>query len=206
MDPSTILERGLGDRVRRRDGRNMAVGLDDDSVVLWDVVTPSATPVTLTGSNGPVESVAFSPGGKTLAAGSDDHTIRLWDVASHRDITALTGHTGIVNEVAFSPDGRTLASGSDDRTVRLWNMATHRSRAVLTGPTDEVWSVALSPDGKTLASGSKDHTAWLRDTAFVKPAAAIYKICQAVNRDLTSQERKVYLPDPSVGPLCRTSS
>lgn len=188
------------------DGHHLAVGLDDDSVVLWDVVTPSATPVTLTGSNGPVESVAFSPDGRTLAAGSDDHTIRLWDVASHRDITALTGHTGIVNEVAFSPDGRTLASGSDDRTVRLWNMATHRGRAVLTGPTDEVWSVALSPDGKTLASGSKDHTAWLRDTAFVKPAAAIDKICQAVNRDLTSQERKVYLPDPSVGPLCRTSS
>ncbi|POX62835.1 hypothetical protein C3492_14235 [Streptomyces sp. Ru62] len=185
------------------DGHHLAVGLGDGSVELF---TTNAASVTLTGSSGPVESVAFSPDGKTLAAGCDDHTVRLWDVAGHRDITALTGHTGVVNDVAFSPDGRTLASGSDDRTVRLWDMVTHRSRAVLTGHTDEVWSVDLSPDGKTLASGSKDHTVWLRDTTVVKPASAIDKICRAVNRDLTPQERKVYLPDPSVDPACHPSS
>ncbi|MFJ4582532.1 nSTAND1 domain-containing NTPase [Streptomyces echinatus] len=187
------------------DGHYVAVGLFDDSVLLWRLATDSE-PVTLTGHDGPVKSVAFSPDGKTLATGSYDHTVRLWNVATHRTITALTGHTGPVASVAFSPDGKTIASGSYDHTVRLWDVAKHRSRTTLTGHTDEVWSVALSPDGKTIASGSKDHTVRLWDTAFVQPSAAIDKICRAVNRDLTAEERKVYLPDSSVGPVCPTPS
>ncbi|MGW3208658.1 nSTAND1 domain-containing NTPase [Streptomyces sp. NPDC001135] len=187
------------------DGKYMAVGLFDDSVLLWHRATHSE-PVTLTGHTGPVESVAFSRDGKTLATASDDHTVRLWNVATHKDITALTGHTGPVESVVFSPDGKTLATGSDDHTVRLWDVAKHRSRTILTGHTDEVWSVAISPDGKTIASGSNDHTARLWDTAFVQPSAAIDKICRSVNRDFTAEERKAYLPDPSVGPACHTSS
>lgn len=35
----------------------------------------------LYGHTGPVNSVAFRPGGKTLASGSDDGTIRAWNVA-----------------------------------------------------------------------------------------------------------------------------
>ncbi|MFF3662774.1 WD40 repeat domain-containing protein [Streptomyces olivochromogenes] len=85
-------------------------------------------------------------------------------------------------------------------------MATHRDITALTGHNGPVESVAFSPDGKTLASGSNDHTVRLWDTAFVQPAAAIDKICRVVNRDLTSRERKAYLPDPSVGAVCHTSS
>jgi WD40 repeat protein len=130
--------------------------------------------VFLTGNQGPVNSVAFSPDGKTLASGSSDHTIRLWDVGAHRPLgLPLTGHQKLVLSVAFSPDGKTVASGSSDHTVRLWDVGTHRPLGVpLTGHQDTVMSVAFSPDGKMLASGSYDHTIRLWDVGKHRPLDA----------------------------------
>ncbi|WP_455681868.1 nSTAND1 domain-containing NTPase [Streptomyces viridosporus] len=183
------------------DGHTLATGSTDDTVRLWDVAS-GTNRTTLTGHTGPVGSVAFSPDGHTLATGSDDHTARLWDVATVTNRIILTGHTGEVYSVAFSPDGHTLATGSKDKSVRLWDVATGTNRTTLTGHTGEVNAVAFSPDGHTLATGSADHTVRLWDVALPRPGAAIHKICQAVNRDLTQQEREAYLPGQSVDPVC----
>nr|WP_248296504.1 trypsin-like peptidase domain-containing protein [Streptomyces sp. S1D4-11] len=184
------------------DGRTLASGSPDHTVRLWDVAT-SKNRTTLT--TGPVSSVAFSPDGRTLATGSLDHIVRLWDVATGTARTTLTGHTNEVWSVAFSPDGHTLASGSWDATVRLWDVATGKNRTTLTGHTGAVESVAFSPDGRTLATGSADKTVRLWDVVLPQPAEAIKKICRTVNRDLTSEERRAYLPGRSVGPACPVS-
>jgi WD40 repeat protein len=39
----------------------------------------------LAGHTGPVNAVAFSPGGTILATGSSDETIRLWDMVRPKD-------------------------------------------------------------------------------------------------------------------------
>jgi WD40 repeat protein len=108
------------------DGKMLASGSLDRTIILWDVATrqPIGQPLTAsTDIEGEVVSVAFSPDGKTLASGSYDKTIILWDVAIRQPIgQPLTGHTEFVLSVAFSPDGKTLASSSNDGIIILWDL------------------------------------------------------------------------------------
>ncbi|MET9180762.1 trypsin-like peptidase domain-containing protein [Kitasatospora aureofaciens] len=183
------------------DDRTLAAGGTDGTVRLWNAAT-GAPRTPLTGHAGTVYSVAFSPDGRTLATGSRDHTVRLWDVVTGTTRTTLTGHTSAVNSVAFSPDGHTLATGSADGTVRLWDVTTGKSRATLTSRIAAVYSVAFSPDGHTLAIGSADGTVRLKNAVLPQPTEAIQKICRAVNRDLTLEERAAYLAGQSTGHVC----
>jgi WD40 repeat protein len=164
------------------DGRMLASGSADGTVILWDVVSHRRL-ATLTGHTAAVWSVAFSHDGKTLASGSQDKSIRLWDVATHGQIGApLTGHSGDVFSVVFSRDGKTLASGSGDSTIMLWDVhdPRHPSKVgqLLTGHNDVVLSVAFSRDGETLASGSADGKIILWG---VHDPRHPFKIGQAVN-------------------------
>jgi WD40 repeat protein len=117
------------------DGKTLASGSTDGTVLLWDVATHQPIGAPLTGQNASIfsvvfsASVAFSPDGNILASGNNDGTVRLWDVATHHQIgNPLIGHIGPVHSVAFSPDGKTLASGSTDQTVRFWRVAAPRQK------------------------------------------------------------------------------
>ena len=149
------------------DGRILASGSDDTTIILWDVATSHPKGASLKGHTGIVRSVAFTPDGRTLASGSWDNTIILWDVATGQPKGApLTRHTSVVTSVAFTPDGRTLASGSQDNTIILWEVATGQPKGPpLQKHTDYVRSVTFTPDGRTLASGSQDSTIILWDVA-----------------------------------------
>ncbi|MFD8889134.1 trypsin-like peptidase domain-containing protein [Streptomyces sp. NPDC059566] len=183
------------------DGRTLASGSYDKTVRLWNMAT-GATRAILEGHTDEVFSVAFSPDGRTIATGSGDWTVRLWDVATRTTRTTLIGHTKDVFAVAFSPDGRTIATGSYDKTARLWDVATSTTRIILTGHMDEIHRMAFSPDGLTLATSSLDKTARLWSVVLPAPAAAIKKICGAVDRDLTPGERTAYLHGQSDRPVC----
>jgi WD40 repeat protein len=152
------------------DGKTLAAGGHDGTVLLWDAATHQGT-AALAGTADPVTSVAFSPDGKTLADGVADGTVLLWNAVTHLAIGGrlINGHTG-VNSVAFSPDGMMLAAGGNDGSVRLWDLATRRpiGGRLINGHTG-VNSVAFSPHGKMLAVGGNDGSVRLWDLATYRP-------------------------------------
>jgi WD40 repeat protein len=143
-------------------GRTLASGDADNTVVLWDLATGRRLH-TLHGHTGAVDAVAFNPGGGIIASGSSDHTVALWDVATGGLLRVLHGHTGNVLAVAFSPDGRTVASGGADGSIILWQAGTTRPTRVLHTSADAVNGLAFSRDGRMLASGQGDDTVILWD-------------------------------------------
>lgn len=72
-----------GPPVWSADGRLVAAGLDDGTVIVHDALTGGQLLRRATGQ-GPVQSLAFSPDGRRLATGGTNTTALLWDVPSPR--------------------------------------------------------------------------------------------------------------------------
>jgi WD40 repeat protein len=143
------------------DGRTLASGSTDNTIILWDVATGGSIGEPLHGHNNWVRSLAFSPDGQTLASSSADGTIILWDMTGRR---FLQGHTEEVRSVAFSPDGQTLASSGFDNTAILWDATTGEPLGPpLEGHSKDVSGVAFSSDSQTLATFGQDGRVLLWD-------------------------------------------
>src|SRR5262249_48939680 len=129
---------------------------------------PNNQPLTITGHNGLLTDVGFSPDGSLLASGSVGlfnrlGEVRLWDAKTGKDVHTFRGHTAAVPRVAFPPDGKRLASAGQDHIIQIWDVATGKNERTLNGHMGAVTDVAFGPDGERLASSSRDRTVRLWD-------------------------------------------
>jgi WD40 repeat protein/serine/threonine protein kinase len=133
------------------DGKNLATGGVDSSVIVWDLSARRPL-ITMLGHIGPVLSLTFAQDGKHLASGGADHTVRVWDLLSGKQTRLLRGHRGPVNVVVFAPDGGSIFSASEDGSVKVWNLNLEPTTRTLGPPGKYLSALALSPDGRFLAA------------------------------------------------------
>ncbi|HUL47999.1 MAG TPA: protein kinase [Steroidobacteraceae bacterium] len=117
----------------------------------------------LTGHDGVLWKVAFSPDGRRVVTASADATARIWDAVTGRELVRLIGHTDRVSYAEFSPDGRQVVTGSYDNSARVWDAASGRELMSLAGHARAVLGAAFSPDGRLIATASVDKTARIWD-------------------------------------------
>jgi WD40 repeat protein/tetratricopeptide (TPR) repeat protein len=144
------------------------------SIRVWKLAG-SGEKLVLTGHEGGVPCLAFSPDGKLLASGSKDRWVKLWDTTTGRLLHKLPRLPSPIQSIAFSPDGRLLATGQFGPTsqpVQIWDLATLQAFApadeatlrVFAPADDELgqaaYGLAFSPDGKFLAACGNGLTLW----------------------------------------------
>jgi WD40 repeat protein len=162
------------------DGRKLASGYGDGTVILWDATTgkPSGRfpGDAWQGERFAIATLAFSRDGTALASiGTIDvdrggislyaSELRIVRIAPPSVLATLRGREGEAFEcLAFSPDGKTLASGGalwaegagNKGLLRLWDVERGSERASFPTPGRSIVSVAYSPDGQILAAADME--------------------------------------------------
>ena len=105
------------------DGRILATGSRDNTILLSDGITGAQRGPHLTGHRYQVLSLAFRPDSKWLASGSEDRGIVLWDVDTRQPIgPRLIKHIDYVRQLQFTDDGKQLLSASSLNDVISWDL------------------------------------------------------------------------------------
>ncbi len=142
-------------KIPRDEKTYLAGGLEDGSVLLWNL-DGSAEPVLLAagGSGPPVWSLAAS--GPILAAGDDRGDLRIWNATTGKIMRSYSGYSGSIFALAISPDRSLLAAGGIQGSFRIWSLEDGRLLRMVHAHNGWVNGLAFSPDGRWLLSSGSD--------------------------------------------------
>jgi WD40 repeat protein len=141
-----------------------AGGILSSRVTVWDLERREQ--VAVLKSEGPTQSLAFSPNGTLLASGHLADTgspgVTLWETASwarwgelqNPKVPRRNTHSRL--SVRFGPGARYVAAGSKserDGGVDIWDLETGAVEWTVPCKMSYVTAIAFSPDGKHLAAG-----------------------------------------------------
>jgi eukaryotic-like serine/threonine-protein kinase len=100
---------------------------------VWDLGTGQVTN-RLSGHDGAVLDVGFTPDARFVITAGADSTVRVWDARTGAEKVTFLGHRGRVASVAAHPDGWCLASGGQTGgDYKIWNLTHPPDRQVIDG-------------------------------------------------------------------------
>lgn len=142
-------------------GEVVAAGSSDSfEVFLWSVQTGKLLDI-LTGHEGPVSTLAFSPvGDNQLASGSWDKTVRIWSVFGRSRAVEPYNLSSDALAMTFRPDGKELAVSTLNGQIIFFDVADGKQTNVIEGrkdvsggrKADDRVSAANSSSGKSYNS------------------------------------------------------
>jgi eukaryotic-like serine/threonine-protein kinase len=147
------------------DSRRLAIGRDDDSLVLHEIATGHEVRLACVPR---VYTIAFDPPGRRLGLATWEPgviqvgSIQVRDAATGALLDELK-QLKAVRGLAWSPDGAQLAGACADSHIRLWRPGTGQLPLLLKGHQSEVVAVAFNHQGDLLASTAWDETVRLWD-------------------------------------------
>lgn len=103
---------------------------DSFDIHLWNVQTGQLLD-RLSGHEGPISTLAFTPDGANLASGSWDRTIRVWSIFSRSQSSEPLQLTSDLLCIAVRPDSSQLAAATLDGQLTFWTIATSTQSSVL---------------------------------------------------------------------------
>lgn len=187
-------------------GEVVAAGSTDSfQIFMWSVQTGKLLDV-LSGHEGPVSSLAFSPAGNILASGSWDKSVRLWNVFDRSHAVEPFSMSADVLALAFRSDGKELAASSLDGQIIFLDVSQGKQTNLIEGRKDIAGgrkaddrqaasnssssksfnSLAYSADGSCLLAGGNSKYVVLydvRDGVMVKK----YQISENLSLDGTEE-------------------
>jgi periodic tryptophan protein 2 len=113
----------------------VAGSIDSFEIFMWSVQTGKLLDI-LSGHEGPVSSLSFSPTGNLLASGSWDKSVRLWNVYGRSRAVEPFQFGAEVLALAFRPDGKELAITTLDGQVTFYDVDQGRQKSVIEGRKD----------------------------------------------------------------------
>jgi WD40 repeat protein len=157
-----------------RDEKLVAAGTADGEVRLYEAETGKVMS-TLTGHEGGVTSLVFSPNGKTLYCGQGHGGARVWDVQSGQPLKHCGAASSqaanfsidrLMNSIGLTRDGGVLATCNSSvnnefvELVRLWDARTGQLKREFASENIHGRPMALSSDGSIIATGGKAVQLW----------------------------------------------
>ena len=127
---------------------------DTFQIHIWSMKTGRMLDI-LSGHQGPVTALSFSPESALLASGSWDKSVRLWDVYEGRGQTDILPHAHDVLAVAFRPDGKQVAVSTLDGQVFLWNPNDAQLQGTIEGRRDMAGGKVIGDVRSATAKASK---------------------------------------------------
>jgi periodic tryptophan protein 2 len=112
-----------------------AASHDSFDIHLWSVQT-GALLDRLSGHEGPVSTLAFTPDGRNLVSGSWDRTIRVWNVFDRSQTSEALQLTSDLLCVTVRPDSQQIAASTLDGQLTFWNLNTSVQESGVDGRRD----------------------------------------------------------------------